>query len=69
MSLKRQVNEELDKRAINKLVELGTISPEELSNASIITSSECCGVHFKQDKNNNIVCSKCGSTTNNTGRV
>lgn len=44
--LSDQVNGELDRRKLEKLVDDNVISAEELQNAPIIDTSECCGGHL-----------------------
>lgn len=60
MHFKDELNKQVDKRKVEKLVDSGVISPEELANAPILSVSECCGVDMLGERDSPIlICSKC----------
>lgn len=55
------INQELDKRKLKKLLDEEVITDEELRNAPILTISECCGADLTAEYPiGKTKCSKCG---------
>lgn len=52
-----EINGELDRRKVNRLVEDGVISAEELANAPIVLECPKCKYHQNPE---NDICEKCG---------